>query len=117
MGPNTRALVDLLIELEALPADENEMHRAGWLNESLARIRNLYFSAIELLLGAYGGMGSFNDLVLGWCCESGSISQRPNHLALNERSDRLDSRAWQLADDIRRKHEASGGPADTDRNE
>ena len=56
-----------------------------------ARVRLLrddQYSGVTFLLGAYGGMGSFNDLVLG---------NDPS----NTRFEQLRERAWALADQMR----------------
>ena len=108
MGPKTRELAETLSSLVVvLEADGNE-HWSQWITDAFARISGDDYSGIEKLLGAYGGMGSINDLVLGQSYANGEFSWKPGHAALNERFSTLSSRAWELANDIRRENECSG---------
>jgi hypothetical protein len=50
-------------------------------------------------------MGSFNDLILGQGFENGAVHWKSGHEKLNERLDALRSKAWELADWIKRNHE------------
>jgi hypothetical protein len=63
------------------------------------------YSGIEYLLSAYGGMGSFNDLVLGQTLANGRFEWKRGHIELNDRLGALRSRAWELAQAIKRSHE------------
>ena len=64
MGPKTTELVSLLDSATALLRSCGEEHWAFWLEKDAARMRASDFGGIEHLLGAFGGMGSVNDLVL-----------------------------------------------------
>ena len=64
MGPKTLELCSTLRTTIQLLEEANESHWSKWLSVSLGRIENGDFSGIEHLLGAFGGMGSFNDLIL-----------------------------------------------------
>lgn len=108
MGPKTRELTEILSNLVVvLEADGNEQW-SQWIKDAFARISGDDYSGIEKLLGAYGGMGSLNDLVLGQVYANGEFSWKPGHVALNEQFSALRSRAWELANDIRRENESSG---------
>ena len=64
MGPKTRTLCDRLRETADLLRRVGEHHWCAWLEESSRRIENGDFSGIEHLRSAFGGTGSFNDLVI-----------------------------------------------------
>lgn len=57
------------------------------------------------MLGAYGGMGSFNDFVAGQTTIDGKFAWKPGYAELNEEIDALRSKAWSLAAAIKRNHE------------
>jgi hypothetical protein len=60
------------------------------------------YSGIEYLQSAYGGMGSFNDLILGQSDENGVLCWKPGHVELNERFDELRNEAAKLVELIKR---------------
>lgn len=64
MGPKTKELVDTLEDLiqllETLEFDGGN-HWKEWMEDCKRRLCNSDFRGITHLLGAYGGMGSFND--------------------------------------------------------
>lgn len=64
MEPKTQQLMKLLEELIALLNKYEIQNWSKWMQKALQRIENSDFSGITHLLRAYGGMGSFNDLVL-----------------------------------------------------
>lgn len=57
-------LLESLTEAIALLRKVKESGWADWLEKNHARIVRRDFSGVEGLLGGFGGMGSFNDLVL-----------------------------------------------------
>ena len=61
------------------------------------------YSGIEKLLGAYGGMGSFNDLLLGYYQENGITKQRKGHGSVNQEPEKMRTEAWELATEIKRE--------------
>lgn len=89
MGPETQRLIEVLRELSELLVALDHPHWAAWMRESERRLSNGDGSGILHLLGAFGGMGSFNDLRLGG-----------DH---GRRVEQLRSEAWQLAEDIRKE--------------
>ena len=103
MGPKTKELIDVLSRLIDLLSDQKEDLWGNWLAESKKRLLSSDHSGIEKLLGAYGGMGSFNDLVVGYYQENGITQQRKGHGAANQELSKLRTRAWKLATEI--KHE------------
>ncbi len=96
----------LCVDLEKLVAllrDANANHWAAWLDEDLARIRKRDANGLTHLLSAYGGMGSFNDLLL---------DQRNGHTVtdrskgfMNDQLAQLRSSIFRLTDGLRREIE------------
>lgn len=90
LGPKTRQLVSVLEDLEAHLTDREELGDSFWaarLLEARRRLVGSDYSGILYLLSLFGGMGSFNDLLL------------------TPAPDRLRSQAFMLADAIRREEE------------
>jgi len=64
MGPSTQKLVLELEKGAELLRSCSENHWANWLSKSATLLRRGQFNGIEHFEGAFGGMGSINDLVL-----------------------------------------------------
>ncbi len=64
MGPKIEKLIALLEETGQFLRKYDETHWAGWLADCEERLRCGDAEGIERLMGAYGGMGSLNDLML-----------------------------------------------------
>ncbi len=103
MGPKTRILCDRLREVSELLRRVGENHWSEWLDDSLRRIENSDFSGIEHLRGAFGGMGSFNDLII--MPENGHVFSVDDCSAVNARLDELRSELYELTDFIRHNAE------------
>ena len=102
IGPKTEALIEALKELATLLGELDEDHWAHWMAECAQRLRRSEFSGITHLLGAYGGMGSFNDAFPELV---GEISEPKL-----KRARKLRTEVWELADKIRRAAEFAGDP-------
>lgn len=105
MGPKTTELVRVLDELAAILERDGERHWRTWMLQAKARLEQSDYAGIEYLLGAYGGMGSLNDLVLGQTLANGRFAWKAGHIELNERLGVLRSKAWELAQAIKRSHD------------
>lgn len=92
----------MLDELASVLEGAGNAHWSGWIRNSRARLLNSDYSGIEYLLSAYGGMGSLNDVVLGQSYKDGVFAWNPEHIELNEKFSALSSKAWELADAIKR---------------
>lgn len=103
MGPMTTELAEVLEELIRLLESDNESHWAKWMEQAKTRILASDYSGIEKLLQAYGGMGSFNDLMLGYYEENGVLQQRKGHGEMNVKLEALRTKAWELASEIKRQ--------------
>lgn len=97
-------LLETLSDIIQLLESDGEQHWSRWIHQSYERLRNSDYSGIELLLSAYGGMGSFNDLVICQSYEDGLFRWKESYTEKNDKLDVLRGKAWELADDIRRNH-------------
>jgi hypothetical protein len=102
MGPTTIILCEKLRETSALLLGAGDAHWAQWMDKSLARIEQGDLSGVGHLLSAYGGMGSFNDLILA--SANGHSVDDAEHRTVNERLDVLRTEMYELARKI--QHEA-----------
>lgn len=102
MGPKTQELIGVLNELASILEGDGNAHWSGWIQNARTRLLNSDYSGIEYLLSAYGGMGSLNDVVLGQSYKEGVFAWKPEHIKLNEKFTALSSKAWELADAIKR---------------
>lgn len=92
----------MLDELATILESDGDAHWGGWMRKARERLLNSDYSGIEYLLSAYGGMDSLNDVVLGQCYKDGVFTWKPGHIELNENFAALRSKAWELADAIKR---------------
>ena len=104
MGSTTRELIDVLDQLIDLLKSDGQTHWAKWVRESKTRLISSEVSGAIHLLSAYGGMGSFNDLVICQRNVNGQFCWADGHLEKNERLSELRSKAWRLADEIKGSH-------------
>lgn len=65
------------------------------------------YESIHHLLSAYGGTSSLNGLVLAQNYENGVFSWKPGYRDINERFNKLRSRARELATEIMQSDEMS----------
>jgi len=96
-------LLEILNESIQLLESDGDEHWSHRMREARARLLNTDYSGIEYLLSAYGGMGSFNVLVICQSYENGEFRWKEGHIENNNRLDELRGKAWELADDIRRE--------------
>jgi hypothetical protein len=108
MGPQTQKLIVILREIIALLESDGDSHWANWMRISKTRLEAGDFSGITHLLNAYGGMGSFNDLIICQRFENGKFSWTDGYKEKNALLSDLRSKAWELADAIRRNQEKIG---------
>jgi hypothetical protein len=89
MGLKTVQLIEALSHLVVLLDDCTQTHWAAYFRRALHLLKSDDCYGVEVTLGAYGGMGSFNDI---------AISDPKKAYQL----ERLSSEIWHLADAIRR---------------
>ena len=99
MGPKTERLVSLLESASSVLRSCGEEHWSSWLEKDAALLRASDLKAIEHFLGAFGGMGSINDLVLHPI--NGHRVAEPDIAKVNESLRALLAEASELAREIR----------------
>lgn len=105
MGPKTTALIEVLDQTASLLRANGEEHWSKWMHTSSSRLKRSDYTGIELLLSAYGGMGSFNDLIICQPAEIGKIEWSADAQNQNNMLDTLRGRAYELAQHIKHNHD------------
>jgi hypothetical protein len=100
MSDASSELETTLEQIVQLLRTHGEQHWRAWLARDLDLIRAGDLYGVEHLLSAYGGMGSFADLVL--CPENGHAIAKSEVAPVNDSLCRLSSKAWELARGIQR---------------
>ncbi|MGQ8367504.1 DUF6966 domain-containing protein [Glaciecola sp. 1036] len=95
MGPKTEKLIEVLDQLIKILDEDGQSHWSKWMRQAKGCIQSSYFSGIEKVLNAYGGMGSFNDVCLKKVTRA------------NENFSELQGKAWSLATEIKREYESN----------
>ena len=104
MATRLDELLEILSEIIKLLESDGEQHWSRWMRRSRDRLLKSDYSGIEYLLSAYGGMGSFNDLVICQSYEDGQFRWKVGHIEKNHRLDELRGNAWEMAEQIQRDH-------------
>jgi hypothetical protein len=107
MATKLDELLGTLNEIIQLLESDGEKHWSRWMRQSYKRLLKSDYSGIEHLLSVYGGMGSFNDLVICQSYENGEFRWKDGHVEKNNQLDELRGKAWELADHIQRNHTIS----------
>ena len=107
MATKLDELLDILDEIIQILESNGEKRWSSWTRRSGDRLLNADYSGIEHLLSGYGGMGSFNDLVICQEYVEGEFRWKEGYVEKNNRLDELRRQAWELADHIRRNHTIS----------
>ena len=97
MGPKTKQLIQSLSRLIQILEEANEPLWADWFSQAKHRLNNSDYSGIKKILGAYGGMGSFNDLVIGYSIKGPD----ENYINTNDKMDELRHLIYSLAHEIK----------------
>jgi hypothetical protein len=95
-----QALCQVLRELIATLNKDGETHWRDWMATSLAALEANDQRGVQHLKGAYGGMGSFNDLVIGQRMGEDGLAWTADATSINDQLDALRTRAYVLATDI-----------------
>jgi hypothetical protein len=107
MATKLNELLEILNEIIQLLESDGEQHWSKWMRQARARLLNSDYSGIEHLRSAYGGMGSFTDLVICQSYENGEFRWKEGHVEKNVRLDEMRGKARELTDSIRRDHTLS----------
>jgi hypothetical protein len=98
-------LLEELAHLVALLREYGEPAWAEWLDRDRQRIRRGDAYGLERLLGAFGGMGSLNGLLLH---PANGHPVAPDRIDLvNNQLQALRGRCWRLTTDLRRELDRS----------
>lgn len=95
MGESIQQLFQTLTDLERLLREHAVHEWADKIAQSNRRLAAGDYSGVSSLLGAYGGMGSLNDLWL--CPENGHRIEQAAVESTNERLGALRTSAFELA--------------------
>jgi hypothetical protein len=96
----TDALIHRLEELIAVLETANRPHWRDWMLEAQTKLKQHDSTGITKILRAYGGMGSFNDLVISWTDTPTGPVWDDAGKELDNDLIKLRSRVWELADEI-----------------
>ena len=97
LKPQAQALCQVLKELIDLLDADGETHWRNWLAESLTDLEANNLRGARHLQGAYGGMGSFSDLIVGQQMNEDGFEWAPGAAEANDKLDALRSEAYTLA--------------------
>lgn len=106
MGPKTTQLIAVLEAIIQVLDSDGEKHWRKWMASARSRLVNSDYSGVEHLLDAYGGMGSFNDLVIRQSMVAGRSGWKAGAKEANNKLDALRGEAYELAQYIKHHHEA-----------
>jgi len=109
MGPKTAQLIAVLDQIIQVLDSDGEKHWRNLMASARSRLVGSDYSGVEHVLGAYGGMGSFNDLVIGQSMVEGRFHWKPGARKANDELDALRGEAFALAQFIQRHHEIEKG--------
>ncbi len=97
MGPKTKQLVQSLNRLVQILEEANQPFWAECFIKARKRIIKSDYSGVELVLGTYGGMGSFNDLVIRYIIKGPDS----NYINTNDEMDELREIIYSLAQELK----------------
>lgn len=101
MSATADRLLHTLDALVALLEGEGEAYWAAWMRRAREQIKDGDAAGLSRVLGAYGGMGSLNDLVVGQTYVDGVFAWTDDAAERNETLSALRHTAWTLAHALR----------------
>lgn len=104
MASDVNLLCNRLEEAVALLTQVREYHWSTWLREDLDRIRDGNIEGLSHLRRAFGGMGSFNDLIISTV--NGHQIDPRDYETVNVKLDELRSSIFELVQLVRQRVEA-----------
>ena len=93
-------LCGVLREIIDLLEADGETHWQRWMAESLVQLEANDLRGARYLLGAYGGMGSFNDLIIGQRIDGDRFSWAEDAKDSNDTLNQLRGHASFLAEKL-----------------
>lgn len=100
MSRLTNKLIKYLDKLISLLKSVNEKHWELYFVNAKSEIVNEDFHGIELLLSSYGGMGSFNDLLI-------NAKNNNKTKSINKKLNKIRSEIYILASDIKNNYDSN----------
>ncbi len=104
MDIKTHKLIKTLEEIVCILKEDNETHWSKTIQRCLNCIKKSDYSGVTLLLNCFGGIGSFNDLIICQMNINGQLAWKENYKEKNDRLHYLRCEAYELADYIKRNH-------------
>ena len=101
MGKATEELIAVLNDIEAVLSVYDEEHWFNLISSANQRLKNSDYSGIELFLSYYGGMGSFNDLIIGQSNINGEFKWEKDAKENNNKLSSLRMKAYELSNYIK----------------
>jgi hypothetical protein len=101
MKDNVDTLIEKVDELIRLMEKHNEKYWSEYFRKAIGMVKDRNFRGIELILKSFGGMGSFNDLVITRI--NGHTIQERDEEMVNEKMKELKENIYKLSIEI--KHE------------
>ena len=93
-------LCDVLRAIIRLLEEDDETHWRAWMMSSLTKLEANELRGARHLLGAYGGMGAFNDLIIGQRVEGDAFKWADGAQQSNDELTSQRGHAWYLADEL-----------------
>jgi len=100
MAPPVRALCETLERIIELLVADNEAHWSRWMRGALDTLSSGDSAGAHRVLAAYGGMGSFNDLIIGQTVTDDRLTWADGAAGMNDELDALRARAYTLAQQV-----------------
>ncbi len=100
LNEQVQTLCQVLQDLIVILDKDGETHWRDWMAKSLTALEANDLHGVQHLRGAYGGMGSFNDLVIGQRMGDDGLTWTPDAKSTNDQLDALRTRAYALAKEI-----------------
>lgn len=101
MKDNVDMLIENVDELIRLMEKHNEKYWSEYFRKAIGMVKDRNFRGIELFLQSFGGMGSFNDLVITRI--NGHTIQKKDEEMVNKKMEELKAKIHKLSIEI--KHE------------
>jgi hypothetical protein len=101
MGPKTRRLIEILDQIVAILDADGEKQWRKSMASAQSQLAKGDLSGVDQVLGGFGGMGSFNDLVVGQSHINGQFCWKEGAQEANARLDDLRAEAFRVASFIR----------------
>ena len=102
MERKAKQLEEKLDELITLLKSDGETHWSKWMSGAKNRIERRDAGGLDRILEAYGGMGSFNDLILGHRVVKGQFQFKAGANEMNLRLSQLRTDIYTLTKELRR---------------